>query len=108
MTGSPIRYAALNRTGLLWAPTIHCESYNVLHATQYMNGGLMVFKTHALRDSVQRPALLESGRRCRGVAGVHRRGYAPADELSVERDDDWHPEGAGDAVACGPAIDPFS
>jgi hypothetical protein len=43
-------YCALNATGLLWAPTVHCENYNVLHATQYVNGGLMVFKTHALRE----------------------------------------------------------
>jgi hypothetical protein len=42
-------YCALNTTGLLWAPTVHCENYNVLHANQYINGGLMVFKTHALR-----------------------------------------------------------
>jgi hypothetical protein len=43
-------YCALNATGLLWAPTVHCENYNVLHANQYVNGGLMVFKTHALRE----------------------------------------------------------
>jgi hypothetical protein len=41
-------YCALDATGLLWAPTVHCENYNVLHANQYVNGGLMVFKTHAL------------------------------------------------------------
>jgi hypothetical protein len=42
-------YCALNATGLVWAPTVHCENYNLLHATQYVNGGLMVFKTHSLR-----------------------------------------------------------
>jgi hypothetical protein len=43
-------YCAMNGTGLVWAPTVHCENYNVLHANQYVNGGLMVFKTHAVRD----------------------------------------------------------
>lgn len=43
-------YCALNATALVWAPTVHCENYNVLHATQYVNGGLMVFKTHVLRE----------------------------------------------------------
>jgi hypothetical protein len=42
-------YCALDTTGLLWAPPIHCDNYNVLHPRQYINGGLMVFKTHALR-----------------------------------------------------------
>jgi hypothetical protein len=42
-------YCALNATGLVWAPTVHCENYNLLHANQYVNGGLMVFKTHTLR-----------------------------------------------------------
>ena len=42
-------YCALDATGLVWAPTVHCENYNLLHANQYVNGGLMVFKTHTLR-----------------------------------------------------------
>jgi hypothetical protein len=41
-------YCALNADGLFWAPTVHCENYNALHVNQYVNGGLMVFKTHAL------------------------------------------------------------
>jgi hypothetical protein len=43
-------YCALNGIGLVWAPTVHCENYNVTHVNQYINGGLMVFKTHALRE----------------------------------------------------------
>jgi hypothetical protein len=43
-------YCALNGTGLLWSPTVHCENYNVLHQNQYVNGGLMIFKTHVLRE----------------------------------------------------------
>lgn len=43
-------YCALNGVGLVWSPTVHCENYNVLHQNQYINGGLMIFKTHVLRD----------------------------------------------------------
>lgn len=43
-------YCALNGTGLVWSPTVHCENYNVLHQNQYVNGGLMIFKTHVLRE----------------------------------------------------------
>jgi hypothetical protein len=43
-------YCALDATSLLWAPTVHCENYNVLHTTQYVNGGLMLFKTQTLRE----------------------------------------------------------
>lgn len=42
-------YCALDTVGLLWAPTVHCEDYNILHTNQYVNGGLMIFKTHTLR-----------------------------------------------------------
>lgn len=43
-------YCALNGPLLAWSPPVHCENYNVLHQNQYVNGGLMVFKTHTLRD----------------------------------------------------------
>ena len=42
-------YCAMNGTGLVWNPPVHCENLNLLHSTQYVNGGLMVFKTHSLR-----------------------------------------------------------
>jgi hypothetical protein len=43
-------YCALNGPPLAWSPPVHCENYNVLHQNTYVNGGLMVFKTHTLRE----------------------------------------------------------
>lgn len=43
-------YGAIDARELVWAQPIHSTDYNSLLPGQFVNGGLMVFKTHALRQ----------------------------------------------------------
>jgi hypothetical protein len=43
-------YCALDNDSLTWCEAIDCRDYNRVRAGQYINGGLIIAKTHTLRD----------------------------------------------------------
>jgi len=43
-------YCALSDSPLSWATPIQCNNYNILRESHYINGGLIIAKTHILRN----------------------------------------------------------
>jgi hypothetical protein len=42
-------YCCLEKPGLKWSMPYQVDNYNQLYSSQYLNGGLLIFKTHMIR-----------------------------------------------------------